>query len=105
MLQESFASAEHDMQARALVEARVEAQRMLEATRSALAADADLLEPAERAAIERLLTELEAAAQRDDAAAIDAATKALAKGTEAFAARRMNRSIAQALAGRHVENL
>jgi molecular chaperone HscA len=40
-----------------------------------------------------------------DAGAIEAATDALAKGTEAFAARRMNQSIRQALAGRSVETL
>lgn len=105
MLQEGFATAEQDMQQRALIEARVEAERMLEATRSALAADDDLLEAAERAQIDALMAALEAARGATDAAAIDAATEALAKGTEAFAARRMNRSIAQALAGRHVENL
>lgn len=104
MLQEGFATAEQDMQQRALIEARVEAERMLEATRSALAADGDLLEAAERAQIDALMAALEVARGGTDAAAIDAATEALAKGTEAFAARRMNRSIVQALAGRHVEN-
>ncbi|MBS3998333.1 MAG: Fe-S protein assembly chaperone HscA, partial [Hydrogenophaga sp.] len=37
MLQDSFATAQQDMQARALVEARVDADRMVAATRSALA--------------------------------------------------------------------
>jgi len=105
MLQEGFATAEQDMQARALVEARVEAERMLEATRSALAADGNLLTDEERAAVDALMAALDSVRLGADAAAIDAATKALAKGTEEFAARRMNRSIAQALAGRHVENL
>ncbi|MDM7456502.1 MAG: Fe-S protein assembly chaperone HscA [Tepidimonas sp.] len=105
MLQDSFATAQQDMQARALVEARVEAERMLEATRSALAADGDLLTDEERTAVLALMSAVESARAGSDAAAIDAATEALAKGTEDFAARRMNRSIAQALAGRHVENL
>jgi len=105
MLQDSFATAEQDMQTRALIEARVEAERMLEATRSALAADGDLLDEGERQAIEGLLQAVESVRSGTDAGAIEAATKALAKGTEDFAARRMNRSIAQALAGRHVENL
>ncbi|MCX7814604.1 MAG: Fe-S protein assembly chaperone HscA [Tepidimonas ignava] len=105
MLQESFASAEADMRQRALAEARVEAERLLLATRQALAADGDLLDPGERAAIEALLQHLDTVRQGDDTAAITAATEALAKGTEAFAARRMNRSIAQALAGRHVESI
>jgi molecular chaperone HscA len=41
----------------------------------------------------------------EDAAAIEATTEALAKGTEAFAAQRMNRGIQQALAGQNIENL
>lgn len=105
MLQDSFATAQEDMQARALVEARVEAERMLDATRSALAADGDLLDAQERAAVDALMQALEAARNLTDAAAVEAATEALAKGTEPFAAMRMNRSIAQALAGRNVENL
>ena len=105
MLQEGFATAEEDMRQRALIEARVEAERMLMATRSALAADGDLLTAEERAAIDALMQALERARAGDDAAAIDSATQALAKGTEAFAAARMNRSIAQALAGRAVDQL
>ena len=58
MLQESFSTAEQDMQARALVEARVDAERMLLATQSALDADGDLLDADERAAIEALMAAL-----------------------------------------------
>ncbi|RCX09847.1 Fe-S protein assembly chaperone HscA [Extensimonas vulgaris] len=105
MLQEGFATAEQDMRARALVEARVDADRMLLATQSAIDADGDLLTPPERAEIDALMAALRAQLQGDDAAAIDAATAALAKGTEAFAARRMNRSIQQALAGKSVQSL
>ena len=105
MLQDSFATAQQDMAARALVEARVDAERMLDATRSALAADADLLEPGQRAEIDRLLGETDAIRTSSaDAATIEAATEALAKGTEAFAAMRMNRGIARALSGKNVEN-
>ena len=105
MLQDSFATAQQDMAARALVEARVEAERMLDATRSALAADADLLYVEQRAEIDRLLAETDAIRTSSaDAAAIEAATEALAKGTEPFAALRMNRGIARALSGQNVEN-
>ncbi|MFN4360904.1 MAG: Fe-S protein assembly chaperone HscA [Hylemonella sp.] len=103
MLQESFTTAQEDMKARALVEARVEAERMLMATRTALAADGDLLSSEERTAIDALMAALESIRGQDDAAAIDAATEALAKGTEAFAALRMNRGIRQALAGKNIE--
>ncbi|PKO69476.1 MAG: Fe-S protein assembly chaperone HscA [Betaproteobacteria bacterium HGW-Betaproteobacteria-16] len=105
MLKDSFSTAQQDMQARALVEARVDADRMIAATRSALAADADLLEPAERTNIEGLMDALSQCVSGDDPAAIEAATSALAKGTEAFAAMRMNRGIQQALAGKKVEEM
>ncbi|MBK0393151.1 Fe-S protein assembly chaperone HscA [Ramlibacter algicola] len=105
MLQESFSTAQQDMQARALAEARLDADRMLLATQSALDADGALLEAAERATIDSLMSALRESAQSDDAAVIETATEALAKGTEAFAARRMNQSIRQALAGRSVETL
>jgi molecular chaperone HscA len=105
MLQQGFASAEADMAARALHEARVEAERMTLATRSALAADGDLLTAKETETIEGLLRQVASAAAHDDHHAIDAAVESLAKGTEAFAAFRMNRGIRQALAGRKVEEV
>lgn len=106
MLQDSFATAQQDMQARALVEARVDAERMLLATRSALDADGELLSAEERAAIDSQLAALDAArTSGTDAASIEAATKALADGTESFAAQRMNQGIARALSGRKVESL
>ncbi|MFN3375750.1 MAG: Fe-S protein assembly chaperone HscA [Burkholderiaceae bacterium] len=105
MLQDGFATAAEDMRARALVEARVDAERMLQATLSALQADGDLLTAEERAGIDDLMQKLEALRSSDDAAAIEAATEALARGTEAFAAERMNRGIQQALAGKRVQTL
>ena len=105
MLQESFSTAQQDMQARALAEARVDADRMILATRSALAADADLLTDEEQAEIDRLLAELARTRQHGDAAQIEAAVKALADGTENFAARRMNSGIRQALAGKNIETV
>ncbi|MFM1908413.1 MAG: Fe-S protein assembly chaperone HscA [Pseudomonadota bacterium] len=102
MLQDSFSTAESDMRARALAEARVDADRMLLATQSALDADGDLLNLDERAEVDGLMKQLRASLS-DDAAAIEAATQALAKGTEAFAAERMNRGIAQALSGKNIE--
>jgi molecular chaperone HscA len=104
MLQESFTTAEQDMKARALAEATVDAQRMLLATQSALDADGDLLAPEEREHIGFLMEQLRhVAAASHDAGAIEAATQALAKGTEAFAAERMNHSIQKALSGKNVE--
>ena len=102
MLQESFSTAQADMRARAIAEARLDAERMLLATRSALDADGDLLEASERADIDALVEALKAVRDADDPAVVEAATKALANGTEAFAARRMNRGIQQALSGKNI---
>jgi len=105
MLKDSFATAQQDMQARVLVEARVDADRMIAATQSALAADADLLEPAELESIHHLIAQLGQIITGDNTAAIESATEALAKGTEAFAAMRMNRGIQHALAGKRLEEV
>ncbi len=102
MLSESFTTAEVDMKERALRESRVEAERMTLATRAALAADGDLLNAQDIAAIEAMLGKLETARQGSDHHAIDDAVEALAQSTEAFAAERMNRGIRKALAGRRV---
>ncbi len=105
MLAESFTTAEADMQARAVTEARVDADRMILATVSALKADGDLLDDAQRAEIERLMKDVHAALTLEDAKAIEAITLALAKGTEAFAAMRMNRGIQKALAGKNIATI
>jgi molecular chaperone HscA len=105
MLREGFTHAQHDMQLRALREARVEAERMLLATRSALDADGGVLAAAQRQAIDRLMAALQEVASAADHAAINAAVEALARGTEEFAAARMNRGIREALAGRSIEDV
>ncbi|MFT4191219.1 MAG: Fe-S protein assembly chaperone HscA [Comamonas sp.] len=105
MLRESFATAEQDIQARALVEARVDGERLLMATQTALAADGDLLDLARRGHIDAACAALRTAVAGDDAAAVQAAAQALAHATEAFAAERMNRGIQRALAGRDVGSL
>jgi molecular chaperone HscA len=105
MLKEGFAHAEGDMAARKLREAKVDAERLVLATRSALAADAALLTEGEQAELQALLAATEATARTDDADAIEAALKTLAVGTEAFAAARMNQGIRQALAGRRLEEV
>ena len=105
MLQDSFKTAEQDIKARALVEARVDADRMWLATQSALQADGDLLSDEDRTHIDALMATTLEAKKLEDAAAIEAITEALAKGTEAFAAQRMNRGIQHALAGQNIENI
>jgi molecular chaperone HscA len=105
MLQESFAHASDDAMARALAETRVEAERIAAATAAALAADADLLEAHEHAAIGRALAEVRRLQRGTDRNALAAATAALNAATSEFAARRMNRGVARVLSGKRIDAL
>ena len=105
MLKDSFATAESDMRTRALVEACVDADRLVMATQTALEADGDLLDAVERSTIDGAMQALVSAKSSSDAATVEAFSKALAQATEAFAAMRMNRGIAHALAGKNIEAL
>lgn len=105
MLQDSFSTAQVDMQARALAEARLDADRMVLATQSALSADGHLLSDAEHRAIERLIDTVRESKSSEEAKFIEAQTKLLADGTEAFAAQRMNAGIHKALSGKNIETV
>jgi molecular chaperone HscA len=105
MLQDSFSTAQVDMQARALAEARVDADRMVLATQSALTADGQLLGDEEHRAIERLIDAVRESKASEEAKFIEQQTKLLADGTEAFAAARMNAGIHKALAGKNIETV
>jgi molecular chaperone HscA len=106
MIKESFTTAEVDMKSRAIVEARVDGERMLLATQSALNANGDLLTADERAQIEQLMQSLRQAVMTEqDAQTLENVTTELAKGTEAFAAERMNHSIQKALSGQNIQSL
>jgi molecular chaperone HscA len=105
MLQESFREAEHDMKSRALAEERVEAERLVEATMRALEVDGDLLSADERVAVDALIAKVSEIARGEDHRAIKAAVEQLSHGTDEFAARRMDRSIKSALAGKKVQEL
>jgi molecular chaperone HscA len=105
MLKESFSHAGDDAFRRALREAQVEAQRLIEATQSALRDDADLLSLLERAHIDAAVTRLQTVMIGDDRRAIDGAMLALSAATNEFAARRMNRSVQRALSGRNVDSI
>ena len=105
MLQDSFAHASDDMRARALTEAQVEADRIVAATESALRADGDLLSPVERKAIDDAIATVNARRNGDDHQALRASAEALNNATTEFAARRMDRSMRVALAGKRVDAL
>jgi molecular chaperone HscA len=105
MLRDSFSHAREDVHARALAEARVDGQRLLEATRSALAADAQLLSADEKSDIERPMAALEKALGGGDHRAIKQAVDTLNRATEPFAERRMDAGIRRALAGKKIGSL
>ena len=105
MLKDSFSHAGDDAFRRALREAQVEAQRLIEATQSALLDAADLLSTLERAHTDAAITRLQAVMIGDDRRAIDAAMQALGSATNEFAARRMNQSVQRALSGRKIDQI
>ncbi|MFA7269245.1 MAG: Fe-S protein assembly chaperone HscA [Sterolibacterium sp.] len=105
MLKDSFLHASEDAFRRALREAQVEAQRMLEATQTALNEDAALLSEPERAHIDSCVGKLQAVLVGDDRRAIDAAMSALNLATEEFASRRMNKSVQRALSGKTIAEI
>jgi molecular chaperone HscA len=99
MLRASYEHAAEDMQARQLAEARVEAESLLDGTQTAIQVDGELLDSAERARILQLATALQDTMAAGDAAAIRTAIEALGGASEDFAARRMDKSIREALGG------
>jgi molecular chaperone HscA len=105
MLSESMSAASADLKARALREQQVEAQRLIEAARAALARDGDLLDPGERTRIETLVERLGDAVSGDDGEALTRLLADLTHGTEEFAMRRMDRAIRSALTGARVDEL
>ena len=105
MLLDALDHGEEDLTRRRLAENRVEGGRILLATRKGLTADADLLEPGERARIEAACAALDLAARGQDPGAIHGRIEALDTATKAFAGRRMNRAIARAIEGRRLDTV
>lgn len=105
MLSDAMRHATEDMHARSLAEASVEAESMLQATRAALAADAGLLNPSERAVIDDAIAELVDTLALQDLARLRAATERMNAATGDFAARRMDASIKHGLTGHRLVDL
>ena len=105
MLRSSQEHAQDDMLARALQEARVEGGRLIEAVEAALHEDAALLKPNEAEIIGGKIEHLRQAIAGTDHRAVTQALETLNRGTESFAARRMNASVNKALAGHKLEEL
>ena len=100
MLQASFSHAQEDKQARQLAEHRLDAQQLLEGLDAALAADGEeLLSQDECAELHAQMKQLRLAIDGQDVGALKSGTEQLGRASEAFAARRMDKSIRRALAG------
>lgn len=106
MLKDSMTFAKDDMDARALAEQRVEADRVIEGLIAAMQADGDaLLQEQEKAALLQAIESLIELRNGDDTAAIEQGIKDTDKASQEFASRRMDKSIREALAGQSVDNL
>ncbi|BDM63928.1 chaperone protein HscA [Shewanella sp. NFH-SH190041] len=105
MLKDSMKNAKDDISRRMLAEQQVEAARVLESLHSALAKDGALLTSQERDDIQSAMEQLSQLAGADDADAITKAIEALDSQTQAFAEKRMDNSIRQALTGQSVDQI
>lgn len=103
MLLAALEHGEEDFERRRLVEARVEAERVVLATKKALSADGDLLSAEEKVRVEEALSGLEQAIRGDKASLIQVRTDQLDDTTHAWAGRRMDRAVAAAIAGKRVD--
>jgi molecular chaperone HscA len=105
MLIASIDNAEADITERLVIEKRVEARRVLQATQKAIDEDGALLEDGERATVAAAVVVLEAAIAGDDRHAIQDATDALDVATTPFAQRRMTRKIGDALENKRIDDV
>ena len=106
MLKDSFQHAGDDKVARQLREHQVDGERLLEAVQAALDADGErLLDEEERMVINLQMDELRTLVVGNDGPAIEQQTKLLSQVTDAFAARRMNNAVKDALSGRNLNEI
>ena len=107
MLQDSFSHARGDMQARALREQRVEADRMIEDLLAAIYKDGDaLLDDEERRCLKVAIEELrDLRESTTEHRPLARQIESVAKASEEFAARRMDASIKSALAGQTLDEI
>ena len=106
MLRDSMTYAKEDMNARALAEQRVEADRVIEGLIAAMQADGDeLLSESERADLLKAIESLIELRNGDSADAIEQGIKDTDKASQEFASRRMDKSIRAALSGQSVNDI
>lgn len=105
MLTESIAHVHDDIAARKLAEATVDAEGLLAAIDVALASDGDLLDAAERSALDAAIAAMRAALAARQTVGINQAMATLNEASGDFAARRMDRNIRRALTGQKISEL
>ncbi|MEY4592531.1 MAG: Fe-S protein assembly chaperone HscA [Pseudomonadota bacterium] len=105
MLKDSMSHAKDDAKRRALKEAQVEAQRMIEATVAAMEEDPHLIDEAETQKIKATIAHLQTTMLGDNRRLVNIAMDDLGYETQAFAHRRMDQSVKRVLAGRKVDEL
>ena len=105
MIQDSINYANQDKQIRMLAEQKVEAARVLETLQTALDKDADLLDGEELNLILKAQHQLQQATESNDCYLIEQQIKHVDNVTQTFAAKRMNRSIRDALTGHSVDDI
>ena len=105
MLEQAVAHSREDMQQRAVREALLDLEQLLEAISAALEQDGDLLSAQERQALDNEVTQARKVCASQDREALVAASERLGGLADPFAERRMNRAVAQALTGQSIENL
>lgn len=105
MIQDSINYAQQDKQTRMLAEQKVEAARVLESLQNALEKDADLLNEHQLNQILNAKHRLQAVSESDDIYEIEKQIKIVDNVTQDFAAKRMDRSIRQALTGHKVDDI
>lgn len=105
MLKDSMLHTKDDALRRALKEAQVEAQRLIEAVQSALKSDGELLSGEQQERIAAALAKLQTTALGENRRHITLAMDDLEAETKDFAARRMDKSIRRAFAGKSIDEL
>ncbi len=105
MLEQAVAHSREDMQQRAVREALIDLEQLIEAISAALEQDGDLLSAQERQALDNEITQARKVCASQDREALVAASERLGGLADPFAERRMNRAVAQALTGQSIENL
>lgn len=103
MLKESFEHGGEDLEKRLLIEARVEAERVIRAADKSLADSAELLEPGEEERIRAAMEELRRAVEGENRERITECQTALDAASRPFAERQMNAALRGIVRGKGLE--